>query len=105
MNKTGNDYQDEYNARLEQFMKQSTVSAMNSILANVTQQNDEKSIRRIEDMASKNMQFRELIGSLAQMEKQKNQPKGLSVKTVLIMAVVLVLILIALPILYSFRKK
>lgn len=97
--------EDYFGQRIENYLKQGIMAAMNALVKGISIEGDEKHIKQIEFLISKNQKLGELISFFGQAEKQKNQPKSMSPWMVLVFALVLAAILIMLPILYSRMKS
>jgi hypothetical protein len=98
--KSTDPYQEWFQKRVEQFVKQGTLCAMNSLIQSITVDGDEKNVHYINELLTKNEKFRELVKYLAEMEKQKKTSKS-SPKFLIFLVLALVAILVLLPIIYS----
>jgi hypothetical protein len=98
--KSNDPYQDWFQKRVEQFVKQGTLCAMNSLIQSITVDGDEKNVHYINDLLTRNEKFRELVKYLAEMEKQKKTSKS-SPKFLIFLVLALVAMLVLLPIIYS----
>eukprot|EP01080_Neovahlkampfia_damariscottae_P011317 gene11317-4129_t len=98
--KSNDPYQDWFNKRVEEFVKRATLGALNCLIQAITVDGDEKNVKYVNDLITKNEKFRELVRYLAEMEKQKKTTKS-SPKFLIFLVLGLVAILVLLPIVHS----
>lgn len=97
--------EDQYSLRIEAFLKQALMAAMNSMIKGISLEGEEKHIKYLEFLITKNEKLREIVAYFGQAEKLKNQPKSMSPWTLFILTVLLIIFLIMIPIVYGRVKN